>query len=95
MKMQTKMIFEPNGFKIYDIIAHRSFWVNRRDIDVAATKKRGGPLCPRSWKDARSKLHYIVFVHEWANKKTPHYEGRFAVPEKTYMKIITVPRKDW
>lgn len=88
MKMQTKMMFEPNNVKIYDVTMHRSFWVNRKDVDVTATIKHGYP-------DTWLTNHGYVFVRDWAIKKTPNYCGYFTVSVRTYEKFSTVPRKDW
>ena len=94
MKMQQKMIFEDNDVKIYDVIAHHSFTLNKRDVNVKQTISDGYP----DWYtviDGKTVKHGLVYVHEWANKKTPHGNGRIAVRESTYKKICTVPRKDW
>lgn len=88
MKMQTKMMFESNDVKIYDVRMHRSFWVNRNDIDVTATIKHGYP--DMVWTN-----YGYVFVRDWAIKKTPNSYGFFAVSARTYEKFSTVPRKDW
>ena len=95
MKMQQKMMFKTNDFKIYDIIAHRSYIVNRNDIDIASTVKYGYPYVECIDCKKYRCGYALIYTYNYAKKKTPNYLGRFAVSDKTYEKITTIPRKNW
>jgi len=86
--MNSKAWFTTNDVKIYDIMAHRSFWVNRGDINVKAT-------ITQYRKFGKNGDKWLVYVHPKAVKKTPNHVGCFQVGASTFDKITTKPRREW
>ena len=72
---------QTNDVKIYDRVSHRSFKVNRNDVNVAKTKKYC--IGPHVW------------VHPWACNKTPGYYGVFLTTQKTWNMITKTDRRTW
>ena len=77
-------VFQPNDVKIYDRMSHRSFTVNRNDINVAKTRRVS------KWR-----IEPIVCVHDSAFLKTPGYSGFFFASKKTWNMITKTDRKTW
>lgn len=74
-----------NTVSIYDVVSHRSFYINANDVNVMRTKKGAD----KHW------MHCYVYVHESAKTKTPCHLGYFITSNKTLEKIISKPRKQW
>jgi len=75
-----------NTISIYDVVSHRSFYINANDVNVTRTKKENAD---KLW------MHCYVHVHESAKTKTPCKLGYFITSNKTLEKIIRKPRKQW
>lgn len=70
--------------KIYDVISHRSYEVNPKDINIKETREWG----------RKGIAERQVYVHPGSE----YYDSRhaiFAVSEKTLKKITNTPRKSW
>lgn len=73
--------FSTNDVRIYDRWSHRSYAVNRRDVNVAKSRKFGDCM--------------YIWVRDWSREKTPGYSGMFAVYKKTWDMITKTDRRTW
>lgn len=94
MKIQQKTIFKTNDIKVYDVITHHNYMINRDDVDLKQTVLKGYPDLSyiRNGKITRFGL---LFVYPNAIKKTPNYCGSFAISGKAFDKFTIIPKKDW
>lgn len=87
MKMKMEMTRDSSDeIRIYDIVAHKTYRVDKRDINITKTKLNWWNI----WWNG-----YSVHVHSWAYDKTPKKCGYFIVSEAVRERLISSPRKSW
>ena len=65
--------------KIYDIVSHRSFNINPKEINISASKSDYG----------------YIHLHDGAKSKTPCDLNFLNVSHKTWEELTKMPRKAW
>ena len=96
MQMKQQLNLDMNVVKIYDLVSHRTFYINRRDVDVKRSKIEGRPEAVfDNITGAEAGVQAYLYVHSRAKNKTPSACCYFVVSENAYKRFTSLPRDQW